>query len=79
MSASISGITAMCSGTKTVPGGDTACGFANTAMQLAHQKMLPETLAAVVRDGAVSPLAREIARAARACRSLPGWPASAAT
>lgn len=32
-----------------VPGGDTACGFANTAMQLAHQKMLPETLAAVVR------------------------------
>lgn len=33
----------------TVPGGDTACGFANTAMQLAHQKMLPEVLAAVVR------------------------------
>jgi methanol--5-hydroxybenzimidazolylcobamide Co-methyltransferase len=30
-------------------GGDSACGFANTAMQLAHQKMLPETLAAVVR------------------------------
>lgn len=34
---------------RTVPGGDSACGFANTAMQLAHQKMLPETLAAVVR------------------------------
>jgi len=32
-----------------VPGGDTACGFANTAMQLAHLKMLPEVLAAVVR------------------------------
>ena len=32
-----------------VPGGDTACGFANTAMQLAGQKMLPEVLAAVVR------------------------------
>jgi methanol--5-hydroxybenzimidazolylcobamide Co-methyltransferase len=32
-----------------VPGGDSACGFANTAMQLAHQKLLPETLAAVVR------------------------------
>ena len=32
-----------------VSGGDTACGFANTAMQLAHQKMLPEVLAAVVR------------------------------
>jgi methanol--5-hydroxybenzimidazolylcobamide Co-methyltransferase len=32
-----------------VPGGDSACGFANTAMQLAHQKMLPEVLAAVIR------------------------------
>jgi methanol--5-hydroxybenzimidazolylcobamide Co-methyltransferase len=32
-----------------VPGGDSACGFANTAVQLAHQKMLPEVLAAVVR------------------------------
>jgi len=43
-------ITRMCeSGRKAVPGGDTACGFANTAMQLAHQKMLPEVLAAVVR------------------------------
>jgi methanol--5-hydroxybenzimidazolylcobamide Co-methyltransferase len=32
-----------------VPGGDTACGFGNTAMQLAHQGMLPEVLAAVDR------------------------------
>jgi methanol--5-hydroxybenzimidazolylcobamide Co-methyltransferase len=32
-----------------VPGGDSACGFANTAMQLAGQRMLPEVLAAVVR------------------------------
>lgn len=32
-----------------IPGGDSACGFANTAMQLAHQRMLPEVLAAVVR------------------------------
>jgi methanol--5-hydroxybenzimidazolylcobamide Co-methyltransferase len=32
-----------------VGGGNSACGFANTAMQLAHQKMLPEVLAAVVR------------------------------
>ncbi len=38
-----------CAGTRAVPGGDSACGFANTAMQLAHQKLLPETLAAVVR------------------------------
>jgi methanol--5-hydroxybenzimidazolylcobamide Co-methyltransferase len=37
------------SGGHAVPGGDSACGFANTAMQLAHQKMLPEVLAAVVR------------------------------
>ncbi|HVP46532.1 MAG TPA: methyltransferase MtaB domain-containing protein, partial [Bryobacteraceae bacterium] len=32
-----------------VAGGDSACAFANTAMQLAHQRMLPEVLAAVVR------------------------------
>lgn len=32
-----------------VAGGDTACGFGNTAMQLAHQAMLPKVLAAVVR------------------------------
>jgi methanol---5-hydroxybenzimidazolylcobamide Co-methyltransferase len=38
-----------CRGTAAIPGGDTACGFANTAMQLAHQNMLPEVLAAVVR------------------------------
>jgi methanol---5-hydroxybenzimidazolylcobamide Co-methyltransferase len=43
----ISGICRAAGG--VVPGGDTACGFANTAMQLAGQKMLPETFAAVVR------------------------------
>lgn len=32
-----------------IAGGDTACGFANTAMQLAGQKMLPDVLAALVR------------------------------
>ena len=32
-----------------VAGGDSACGFANTAMQLANQRLLPEVLAAVVR------------------------------
>ena len=41
-------IAALC-GDRCVPGGDSACGFANTAMQLAHQKMLPEVLAAVIR------------------------------
>jgi methanol--5-hydroxybenzimidazolylcobamide Co-methyltransferase len=43
-------ITALCGARPgVISGGDTACGFANTAMQLAHQKMLPEVLAAVVR------------------------------
>jgi methanol--5-hydroxybenzimidazolylcobamide Co-methyltransferase len=42
-------IAGMCDAGHSIPGGDTACGFANTAMQLAHQKMLPEVLAAVVR------------------------------
>jgi methanol---5-hydroxybenzimidazolylcobamide Co-methyltransferase len=43
-------IAAMCqTNGHAIPGGDTACGFANTAMQLAHQKMLPEVLAAVIR------------------------------
>jgi methanol---5-hydroxybenzimidazolylcobamide Co-methyltransferase len=42
-------IVGLCKGTRAVAGGDSACGFANTAMQLAHQKMLPEALAAVVR------------------------------
>jgi methanol--5-hydroxybenzimidazolylcobamide Co-methyltransferase len=32
-----------------VAGGDTACGFANTAMQLAGQKMLPDVLVGLVR------------------------------
>jgi methanol--5-hydroxybenzimidazolylcobamide Co-methyltransferase len=42
-------ISALCGRSRTVPGGDTACGFANTAMQLAHQRMLPEVLVTVVR------------------------------
>jgi len=32
-----------------VAGGDTACGFANTAMQLAGQNMLPDVLVGLVR------------------------------
>ena len=43
-------ITSMCAVRPgVISGGDTACGFGNTAMQLAHQKMLPEVLAAVIR------------------------------
>jgi len=42
-------IVGTCSKHNVVPGGDSACGFANTAMQLAGQGMLPEVLASVVR------------------------------
>jgi methanol--5-hydroxybenzimidazolylcobamide Co-methyltransferase len=38
---------------RIVPGADSACGFANTAMQLAGQGMLPEVLAAVIRAASV--------------------------
>jgi methanol--5-hydroxybenzimidazolylcobamide Co-methyltransferase len=39
----------VCRRHKVVAGGDSACGFANTAMQLASQGMLPEVLASVIR------------------------------
>ena len=56
-------ITALCHRDgRAIPGGDTACGFANTAMQLASQKMLPETLGGRARDE----------RAAGACRIRAG-------
>ncbi len=42
-------VAACASAGQAIAGGDSACGFANTAMQLAHQRMLPEVLAAVVR------------------------------
>jgi len=38
---------------KVIPAGDTACGFANTAMILADKGMIPKTLAAVVRAASV--------------------------
>jgi methanol--5-hydroxybenzimidazolylcobamide Co-methyltransferase len=38
----------------TIPGGDTACGFANTAMVLADKGMIPKILAAVVRTSSVA-------------------------
>lgn len=37
----------------TIPAGDTACGFANTAMTLAEKRLIPRTLAAVIRVAAV--------------------------
>lgn len=46
-------IVASCQSQGIVPGGDTACGFANTAMVLADQKMIPRVLAAVVRVASV--------------------------
>ncbi len=46
-------ILTICSARNVVPGGDSACGFANTAMQLSSQGMLPEVLAAIVRAASV--------------------------
>jgi methanol--5-hydroxybenzimidazolylcobamide Co-methyltransferase len=45
-------IVKICRDHHVVPGADSACGFANTAMQLASQGMLPEVLAAVIRAAA---------------------------
>jgi len=68
-------------------GGDSACGFANTAMQLAHQKMLPEVLAAVVRamsavrslaafeQGAVGP-SKDCAYEGPVIKAITGFPIS---
>jgi methanol--5-hydroxybenzimidazolylcobamide Co-methyltransferase len=68
-----------------IPGGDSACGFANTAMQLAHQKMLPEVLAAVVRamsavrslaafeQGAVGP-SKDCAYEGPVMKAITGYP-----
>lgn len=70
-----------------VSGGDSACGFANTAMQLAHQKMLPEVLAAVVRamsavrslaafeQGAVGP-SKDCAYEGPVIKAITGYPIS---
>lgn len=46
-------IVSACKASGIVPSGDTACGFANTAMVLAEQKMIPRVLAAVVRVATV--------------------------
>ncbi len=43
----------VCTESGIVPSGDTACGFANTAMVLAEQKMVPRVFAAVVRVATV--------------------------
>ncbi len=42
-------IVQVCQRHHIIPGADSACGFANTAMQLASKEMLPEVLATVVR------------------------------
>lgn len=46
-------IVSACRTTGIVPSGDTACGFANTAMALAEQRLLPRVFAAVVRVASV--------------------------
>jgi len=46
-------ITDIADSTRTIPGGDTACGFGNTAMVLAEKKYIPKVFAAVVRIATV--------------------------
>jgi methanol--5-hydroxybenzimidazolylcobamide Co-methyltransferase len=46
-------MTAVCKATHILASGDSACGFANTAMVLAEQKLIPRVLAAVVRVASV--------------------------
>ena len=43
----------ICAGTKMAVGGDSSCGFANTAMVLAEKGFIPRTFAAVVRVATV--------------------------
>ncbi len=42
-------IVAIAEATGTIPGGDTACGFGNTAMVLAEKRYIPKVFAAIVR------------------------------
>jgi len=42
-------ITTVAAKHKVIPGGDSACAFANTSMQLANQNYIPKVLAALVR------------------------------
>lgn len=46
-------IVAIARKTGTIPGGDTACGFGNTAMVLAEKKYIPKVFAAVARIATV--------------------------
>lgn len=43
----------ICEGTSMALGGDSSCGFANTAMVLAEKRFIPRTFAAVVRVATV--------------------------
>ncbi len=46
-------ISDICEGSKMAVGGDSSCGFANTAMVLAEKRFIPRTFAAVVRVATV--------------------------
>jgi methanol--5-hydroxybenzimidazolylcobamide Co-methyltransferase len=71
----------------SIPAGDTACAFGNTAMVLADQKMIPVTLAAVVRamsavrsliafeEGAVGP-SKDCAYEGPVMKAITGFPIS---
>ncbi|MBI4663824.1 MAG: methanol--corrinoid methyltransferase [Verrucomicrobia bacterium] len=46
-------IVSVCRENSVIPSGDTACGFANTAMVLAEQRLVPRVFAALVRVASV--------------------------
>jgi methanol--5-hydroxybenzimidazolylcobamide Co-methyltransferase len=75
----------VCRSANVVPAGDTACAFGNTAMILADQKMIPITLAVVVRamsavrslvafeEGAVGP-SKDCAYEGPVIKAITGYP-----
>jgi methanol--5-hydroxybenzimidazolylcobamide Co-methyltransferase len=75
----------VCRKEDVVPAGDTACAFGNTAMILADQKMIPITLAVVVRamsavrslvafeEGAVGP-SKDCAYEGPVIKAITGYP-----
>lgn len=80
-------ITAIAEEYNIIPGGDTACGFSNTAMQLAGKGMLPTVLAAIDRaasaprslaayeHGAVGP-SKDCAYEGPILKAITGYPIS---
>jgi methanol--5-hydroxybenzimidazolylcobamide Co-methyltransferase len=63
-------VVATCAGTPALPSGDSACGFANTAMALADQRHIPRVLAALEGSEAACAHLSPIGNVARATADL---------